>query len=236
MKTEQNKFGQFNQNRNIHNIGQRQEELNDYQNDLNEERIISSYKAKEKIFYYDNSAISMSYGQYNVEKCLIVLFLLIVYSACLVYNYYLFLDNLKLIILIICFSLDIIVSFLYIYFLIKLKSDEVFNRIPTVVVNSTDIIILINFIVKIASIILICFDYATLGILALILFAIKFLIEFYFAIISVKILMFCPCSVYIQEQTEKLWIGIKYYVFCCEADNENENAEYTRIEDGESFY
>ena len=57
------KYVQYGQNR---NTPTRNEEFQDLQQDLNEERIISSYKPKDKVFYYDNSAISMSYGQYNV--------------------------------------------------------------------------------------------------------------------------------------------------------------------------
>jgi hypothetical protein len=204
--------------------------------DLNEERIISEYRPKERVFYYDNSSISMSYGQHNIEKCLVVLFILIVYGSLLIYSYNLSLDILKYTLLTSGAAFDIIISFLYLYFLIKLKSNQIFNKIPLNLINSTDILILLNFLLKVVTIILIFVDYNILGWSALIFFSTKFLFEFYFAVISIKILVFCPCAVYLQEQTEKLWNCVKYYVFCCEIEEQSENIDYTKLEDLESFY
>jgi hypothetical protein len=132
-------------------------------------------------------------------------------------------------------ALDIIISLLYLYFLIKLKSEQIFNKIPNAIINSSDVLILLNFIVKIVTITMIFVDISLLGITAIILFTFKFMIEFYFAVISVKLFMFCPCTLYVQEQSEKAWLWIKYYIFCCEVD-EPENPDYTKLEDLESFY
>src|SRR5947208_3057401 len=87
MKTseKQTRFVTFANQRKANTDRNRQE---DFPQDLNEERIISSYKPKEKVYYFDNSAISLSYGQYNVEKCLVVLGILIAFSALFIYNYY----------------------------------------------------------------------------------------------------------------------------------------------------
>jgi hypothetical protein len=214
----------------------RAEDFQEFNNDLNEERIISSYRPKERIFYYDNSQISMSYGQYNVEKCLIVLFIIIVTQACLIYNYYLILSYTSLTLLLSGTGVDLITSFLYLYFLIKLKSDQIFNKIPNSITNSSDILILLNLILKIVTLVFIYIEMNVLGVTAVVLFSLKFLIEFYFAVISVKIFMFCPCTLYLQEQTGKLWNWIKYYVFCCEVEEQQENPDYTKLEDLESFY
>ena len=213
----------------------RKEDFGEFNPDLNEERIISSYKPKEKVYFYDNSLISLSYGQYNVEKCLVVLFILIVYTAILIYDYYPLLSNFSFILLVSSGSVDIIISFLYLYFLLKLKSDQIFNKIPNAAVNSSDILIIANLVAKILTLVMIIVDYSILGLTAIILFVMKFLIEFYFNVISVKLFMFCPCTLYIQEKTEKVWNWIKYYVFCCEIE-EPENPDYTKIEDLESFY
>jgi hypothetical protein len=211
------------------------EESQVFNQEINEERIISEYRPKDRVYYYDNSSISMSYGQYNVEKCLVVLFILIVYSSLLLYSYYISLDNMSFILLISGAVFDVIISFMYLYILVKLKSDEIFNKIPLKVINSTDILIMINFFLKIVTIILIFVNYYNIGLSAILLFSTKFLFEFYFAVISIKLLIFCPCTVYIQEHSEKLWNWAKYYIFCCEVE-ETENPDYTKLEDLESFY
>jgi hypothetical protein len=209
----------------------------DFPADLNEERIKSVYRPKERVYYYDNSQISLSYGQYNIEKCLIVLSVLILTSGLLIYNYFFSFSNISFVIFISTSSVDIIVAFIYLYFLIKLKSDENFNRIPIGAVNGSDVIIMLNFVMKLVLFIMVSSEYGTLGILAIILMSIKFLMDFYFTIISVKLLMFCPCTIWIQEATEKIWTTLKYYIFCCDQEAaEPENTDYTKIEDIESFY
>jgi hypothetical protein len=214
----------------------RVEEFNEFNNDLNEERIISTYRPKERIFFYDNSQISMSFGQYNVEKCLVVLFIMIVISALFIYNHYLILSNLSLMLLICGGGVDIITSFIYLYFLVKLKSEQIFNRIPSSLINSSDILILINLMIKLVTLVFIYMELYSLGFHSVILFTLKFLLDFYFAVISVKIFMFCPCTLYLQEQSTRLWNWIKYYVFCCDIEETPENPDYTKLEDLESFY
>lgn len=230
-----NRYEKFAKHRNLAQGRQRVEDIPEFNQDLNEERIITTYHPKERNYYYDNSSISMSYGQYNVEKCLVVLFVLLVSSAILIYNYYFTLRLVSSILVISGAALDFIISCLYLHFLLKLKSEEIFNKIPTTLINSSDILIGISLAVKIASYIMIWVDYSLLGWSAVLLFSFKFLLEFYFAVISIKLLIFCPCTIYIQEQSEKLWNWIKYYVFCCEVE-ETENPDYTKLEDLESFY
>jgi len=230
-----NKYGNFTQNRKDLINKNRFEDLEGFNQDLNEERIVSIYKPKERIFYYDNSQISMSFGQYNLEKCLIVQFILIILTACLLYEYSTNLDYLNCVLIFLGGGLDVIASIFYIYFLYKLKSNDIFNKLPNFAINLTDIMILINLFIKIFTIVMIYVDYSTLGVSALILFTLKFFIEFYFSVISVKLFMFCPCTLVLQEQTEKMWNWIKYYIFCCDVE-EPENPDYTKIEDLESFY
>jgi len=213
----------------------RLEDMQEFNQDPNEERIVATYKRKDRIFFYDNSSISMSYGQYNVEKCLVILFILVVYSALIIYSYCTLMDSLNFYLLVSSGILDLFISFSYLYFLVKLKSDQIFNRIPISIINVSDILILINFALKIVTMILLSVNYSILGLSAFICFIMKFLIELYFAMISVKLLMFCPCTLYVQEQTEILWNWMKYYVFCCEVE-EQENPDYTKLEDLESQY
>jgi hypothetical protein len=211
--------------------------IDSVENPLNEERIVSTYHKDNKKFYYDNSSISMSYGQYNIEKCLFVLLFLITYSTCLGYYYYESFDYLTFVFLIIGGSIDVLISFMYLILLIKLRSDTIFNKIPTKLMSFTDLIILANFIVKISQFILVTLIFNQFDVLGIVLIIVKLLFEIYFTVISVKLFMFCPCSVYVQEQTQKLWNGIKYYIFCCEIQdmNNQENPEYTKLDDLDSF-
>lgn len=209
-------------------------EFGNLNENLNEERIVYT-KPKHKNFYYDNSSISMSYGQYNVEKCLVVLLILLVYSSFLIYNYSLMVNTLNCILLFSGVGLDLIISVLYLYFLIKLKGDEMFNTVPMSLINSSDVLVVIDLVIKVATMIMIAVDYSVIGNLATGLFIFKFLIEFYFAVISIKLLIFCPCTNYIQEQTEKVWNWVKSHIFCLEVD-EHESLDYTKMEDLESFY
>jgi hypothetical protein len=230
-----NRYEKFFNPRNEHKTKKGVDEFDDFNQDLNEERIMSTYRPKEKTFYYDNAHISMSYGQYNLEKCLLVLLIIIIYSACLVYEYFNFFPRVDYYLILVGGGLDVITSFSYLYFLLKLKSQQIFNKIPSVMSNASDVLILINFFVKVVTIVKISVDFYIFAWTGVILFSLKFLFELYFSIISVKLFMFCPCTMYFQEQSEKTWIWIKYYIFCCEVE-ESGNPDYTKIEDLESFY
>jgi hypothetical protein len=208
---------------------------NDFPDELNEERIISKYKPREIIYYYDNSAISLSYGQYNIEKCLIVLTIILLLNLVIIYNYYPKFTRFVLISIIGSMAVDATISLLFLYFLYKLKSNIKFNKIYGL--NSLDILITLNFVMK--SILFIIMLVHNKTVVAIILLSVKFLVDFYFILLSVKILMFCPCSVYLLEFTEKIWTTLKKYLFCYDKENtatDPENYEYSKLEDIESFY
>jgi hypothetical protein len=200
---------------------------------LNAERIITDYKKTNKI-YYDNSAISMSFGQHNIEKCLFVLLFLIIFSTYLAFSYFLTLDKAFITSIVTGCVVDLIISLIYLYLLIKLRSDHIFNKIPIQMISVSDCIILANIVIKTISFLMSFANYKILGFLGFFLFLLKYLFDVYFTLISVKLFMFCPCSIYVHEQTENLWNSFKYYLFCCEIE-QAENMEYTRLEDLDSF-
>jgi hypothetical protein len=209
----------------------------DFFNYINEERIQPIYKSDKKSFYFDNYDISSSYGQANIEKCLFVIFLIVLYSALLIYCYYLDIHETIMYFFIFTTGVDICISFFYIYFLIKLKSGQIFNHVPLTALDCSDILILINFLVKTFLFVFFCLHYFIIGLLGIALFSLKFLIDIYFILISVKFLMMCACSLYVQEKLNVIWVNVKYYVCCCEVESvEPENADYTKLEDIESFY
>jgi hypothetical protein len=216
------------------NVSNRQ---GDFFNYINEERIQPIYKSDKKDFYFDNYDISSSYGQANIEKCLFVIFLVVLYNAFLIFCYYLDIHETVMYFFIFTTGVDVCVSFFYIYFLIKLKSGQIFNQVPLTALDCSDIMILINFLVKTFLFVFFCLHYFIIGLIGVLLFTVKFLIDVYFILISVKFLMMCPCSLYIQEKLNVLWAGVKYYICCCDVDQpEGENADYTKLEDIESFY
>jgi hypothetical protein len=207
-------------------------------NYLNDDRIVSTHKTrKEKVYYFDNYEISLTYGQANIEKCLIVVLLCLTVSISLVYKYFFDLHETIVYIFIGSCFIDLIVTSFYLYFLFKLKSAQIFNQVPIGAIDFNDLLILINFITKITLFVFFCLHYTYIGLTGIALFTIKLLLDIYYTLISVKFLMLCPCSIYIQEITNKIWLNIKYYVCCCDVEQiEPEHHEYTKIEQLESFY
>jgi hypothetical protein len=214
-----------------------QNKQDDFFNYINDERIQPIYRTEKKTYYFDNYDISSSYGQANIEKCLIVIFVIILYSALLIYTYYLDIHQTIMYFFVATAGLDVCISLFYIYFIIKLKSGQIFNHVPLNALDCSDVLIILNFLVKSFLFVFFCLHYFVIGLVGVLLFTIKYLIDIYFILISVKFLMLCPCSLYVQETLNKLWANIKYYVFCCDAEQrEPENADYTKLEEIESFY
>jgi hypothetical protein len=207
-------------------------------NYINDDRIISTHKHKnKKIYYFDNYEISLSYGQANIEKCLIVILMCLTFSATLIYKYFFDLHETILYIFIGSCFVDLIVTLFYLYFLFKLKAAQIFNNVPIGALDFNDLLILVNFITKIILFIFFCLHYTYIGLTGIALFTFKLLLDIYYTLISVKFLMLCPCSIYVQEITNKIWLNIKYYVCCCDVEQiEPDNHEYTKIEEIESFY
>jgi hypothetical protein len=218
-----------------YSIDNRQDGVFNYMND---DRIISTHKPKkQKIYYFDNYEISLSYGQANIEKCLIVILLCLTLSASLVYKYFFDLHTTILYIFIGSCFIDFIVTCLYLYFLFRLKSEQIFNQVPIGALDFSDLLILVNFIIKTTLFVFFCLHYTYIGLTGIALFTFKLILDIYYTLISVKFLMLCPCSIYVQEVTNKIWLNIKYYVCCCDVEQiEPENHEYTKIEEIESFY
>jgi hypothetical protein len=207
-------------------------------NYMHDDRIVSTHKPKrDKVYYFDNYEISLTYGQANIEKCLIVILICLSLSASLVYKYYLDLHETILYIFIGSCCLDFIITCFYLYFLFKLKSAQIFNQVPIVALDFNDLIILVNFFTKLTLFVFFFLHYTYIGFTGIALFTTKLLLDIYYTLISVKFLMLCPCSIYVQEITNKIWLNVKYYVCCCDVEQiEPDHHEYTKIEEIESFY
>jgi hypothetical protein len=198
------------------------------------ENIYQAPHQKERSFYFNNSNLCQYYGQSNIEKCLFILFFLITYTSTLMYHFYNIIPSLLFSVMLFTLIVDGISMIIYGMFLYKLKSDNMFDRLPQKLISVNDFMVMFNSFIKTGAIVFTCLNW--LGLVPMGLFFGKFIIEVYFMMVSVKIFLFCPGSRYVQEQSEKIWSFVKFYVFCCEEEQDQDINEYTKIEDIESFY
>ena len=196
--------------------------------------INKSVKEKNIFFYYDNSNICQYYGQSNIEKCIFLLFFLITYTSTVLYYYSNFMKQFLFFFSVISLTIDFISFIIYCYFLHKLKSDEMFEKIPCLLIKLNDCLIIFNFIFK--TLILSIISVTLHQWIPFLLFASKYILEVYFILNSIKIFMFCPIIRTFQENLEKVIFYFKYYILCFDIEQEQISEEYTKIEDIESFY
>lgn len=190
---------------------------------------------KEKSYYFDNSNICQSFGQMNIEKCIFIIFFIITYTSTILFHFKQIISNLLFYSVMITMSLDCFVMIVYLFILFKLKSENIFNKIPHLALKVNDWVIVSNTVGKCIVFALMMMDKNVAWLLLGILFLGKIVLEGYFLLISVKMFLFCPGARYLQEQSERNWSHIKYYVFCCDLE-EQENPDYMKVEDIESFY
>lgn len=199
-------------------------EQNDYQGS----------QQKEKSFYFNNSNLCQYYGQSNIEKCIFILFCLIIFASTLLYHFFPLFNSFVFYTILATLSADTVSLALYSFFLYRLRSENMFDKIPSEAIRANDFLIVFNSFGKCFVLVLVTLNF--IGWIPLCFFVGKFLLEVYFMMVAVKLFLFCPGSRYFQEQSEKLWSFLKFYIFCCEIEQEQDLNEYTKIEDIESFY
>lgn len=209
--------------------------LEGFNPNYNNELMVGKYKRTNKKYYYDNSKISQSYGESNIEKCLVGICCIIILTLVLSYVYYDFFISIKLYLLVACVFADSLTCISYIKLLINIKKEGIFQKVYLNTYSYMDVIMLFNYFNKVALVSLIYLDSKFYYFWCLIFFSFKFLLETYFVMISLKMFMLSPCMVKLQESFESLWINIKYYILCCEVD-EPDYPDYTKLEELESYY
>ena len=132
---------------------------------------------KDKSWLFNNSNLCQCYGQENIEKCLFILFFLIVFSASILYHYYAHFEN--IIFGAICCTIFFnLFSFItYSVCLYKLRSGEMFDSMPTAVLSVNDSIIVLNFLCEIIVLLMVGI-YSKLDWFCFSLFAGKLLLKF----------------------------------------------------------
>ena len=198
------------------------------------DKLLSNYNRKEKRFHYDNSIISQSYGESNIEKCSFVISSILLYSIVLGYVYVDIFSNTKFYIFLFGVAVDFLISVYYLYLYFSLKNEQIFQKVTLNSYSSIDMFILVNYLNKIILIVLIFFDNSFYYLWCLTFFVLKIILDTYFIMISLKLFMLSPCMIKIQEFFQRLWNNIKYYILCCE--EETDLPDYTKLEELESFY
>lgn len=184
--------------------------------------------SRNQSFYY--SLICQSYGQNNIEKSIIILSALIIYSSVLINKYYYVLSSIIFIPLIISTLLNVASLGIFGYFLKSLQSASVFNYIPSNIEKINNGIILLNSLNEFVIIVLIFFSF-NIDWMCYILFFIRFLIEIYF--ISIKAFMICPYTRILQDSIDDIIRYIKKYF---NNDNNNKKYDYKLLDEYESSY
>jgi len=206
-----------------------------YNANINQESLFAKKKTNMKKFYYDNSVISQSYGQSNIEKCAIVITSTFFYTSILGYVYYEIFSNTKFYILTISIILDFFISLYFVCLSFSLKNEQLFQKVSVNSYSLIDILIFLNYLNKSILILFIFSDNSFYYLWCLIFFFIKFIFDTYFIMISLKFFMLSTCMIGIQEFFLRLWLNIKYYILCCEVE-EPDHPDYTKMEELESFY
>ena len=193
-----------------------------------------SQRDGEKSGNFDNFALCQKYWQSKIKKSIFLLISIILISWLIFYYNLKILKSLFIKILCIGAIIDLLLLLFYCFLRIKFSSDEWLNSFPVLWDNYMEYIIIINFILKFVLFIMSFFFQKTLG--SLVLFCMKFVIELYFLISCVKLLIFIPGFKTLEEYFEKAIEGIKFLLICCENDHEQEVYEYKRINEDTTNY
>ena len=167
---------------------------------------------------FDNFTLCQKYGQSNIEKAIVLLLSISLVSGLILYYNIKIIKSILIKTLCISSIIDLLLLLLYCFLRFKFNSDEWFNSFPIKIFNCVDYILIINFIIKVVVFIMSFFYKQALG--SIVLFCFKFLLELYLLMSCVKILIFCPGYKILDEIFEKAIGWIKYFLICCDSDND----------------
>ena len=192
-----------------------------------------SQRDGDKSGIFDNFTLCQKYGQSNIEKAIFLLISIILISGLILYYNLKIIKSLFIKLLCIAAIIDLLLLLFYCFLRIKFSSDQWFNSFPIQLDNYMEYVIIINFLLKLATFILSFFYKKTYGSLILICF--KFLLDFYFLMSCVKRLIFCPGFKTFEEYVERIIGSIKNLLICCN-EHENEGNEYKKIYEESTNY
>ena len=205
-------------------------QMNNQQTTLEEENYDSiSQRDTENSDIFDNFKLCQRYGQSNIEKGLLLLISIILITGLILYYNIKIMKSYLIKIIYASSIVDMLLLLIFIFLRFKFSNEEWFNSFPIRFYSYIDYIIILNTIFKTVIFILSFLYQKSLGSLGLIL--IKFLLELYFFVSCVKILIFCPGHKILEEFFEKAVGWIKYLLICCENDHEQDAGDYKRLYD-----
>lgn len=199
-------------------------------------RKVNKDKFVSNINFYNNSNICYRFGQVNIEKALFVLLFQMIFTALLIYLYIYDIAKILIYLFLISAGIDMILMTIFIYFIMKFRQDEIFSTFSRGVSKFVDIVNTINLVFKLFNYAFIFYMIKKLSFFFCFWFSIKILIEIYFALITLKVFVFCACTVWINEKLYKLFSLVQYYIFCCESEEKEEFKEQEKYEELESNY
>jgi hypothetical protein len=186
--------------------------------------------------FHNNSNICYRFGQANIEKALFVLITQMILTALLIYIYIYELEKPIIYLFLISAGMDMILMTVFIYFVMKFRQDDIFSTFSRSLSNFVDVVNSINLLIKLMNYTALFFLVEELKFLFCFWFTLKFLVEIYFGLITVKMFVFCSCTIWLNEKLSKLFKWIQFYVFCCDVEDKEEGKEPEKCEELESNY
>ena len=195
-------------------------------------------KEREMIIFNfnNNSSVCNRFGQVNTEKALILLTIQMILTALIIYYYIHNIEKVMIYLYVISSLFDAILVMILIYYIVKFRQDEIFSQFSRGLSNLFDIINSIDLIFKTLNFSIVFFLSDELSFFFCFWFSFKFILDFYFTFITLKIFVFCSCTLWINEKLYKLGKWIQYYLLCCEVEEKEEYKEPEKIDELESNY
>lgn len=190
----------------------------------------------QNIIFHNNSNICYRFGQANIEKALFVLITQMILTALLIYAYIYELEKVIVYLFLISAGMDLILVSIFIYFVMRFRQDEIFASFSRSLSNFVDVLNSINMLFKLLNYGVLFFIVEELSFLFCMWFTFKFLIEVYFGLITIKMFVFCSCTIWLNEKLYRMIKWIQHYVFCCDVDEKEEGKEPEKFEELESNY
>ena len=191
-------------------------------------------KNMQNFSYRNNSNICYRFGQVNVEKSLFVLIFEMLFTATVIYFYVYQFEKAIIYLYFISSGFDFLLMTILIYFIVKFRQEEIFSSFSRSQSNLVEIINTINFLFKSINLGILFFFTNNMTFFFCFLFTIKFFLDLYFVIITLKIFLFCTCTLWINENLYRFtcWILSK---FNFEIEEEKED-DKEKLEELESIY
>lgn len=175
-------------------------------------QIISRTDREIQVINFEKTNIKM--GQKSIEESLMIHLIQMIYTAIILYLFLDYFAGILVYLYLISGMIDIIILSFLIFFSLKFRNSEAFCNIPRNVFNTCEFINFIGLLLKSFNVSLI-YSYTTKHKFSLyVSFAIKYLIDLYFCIMSLKMFKFCKFTIWLNHKVFSFFRWLKNLVFC----------------------